>query len=143
MDILSFLNGFQGLGGTAQGMGGASDANPWSVAQQGSGQTQWGPDPVWQQQQLQQLQQQAEFSPVGTPPSLQRALQQDQNQQGGGQGQAPGQTGFSDLFNMTGSAPNSPGSEQGFDPNMFLRMSEGYNRGGLLGALGMLLTNYK
>jgi hypothetical protein len=60
----------------------------------------------------------------------------------GGQ-QPPAQTNFSDLFNMTGSAPSSPGSEQGFNPNMFLRMSEGYNRGGMLGALGMLLTDYK
>ena len=46
-------------------------------------------------------------------------------------------------FNMTGSAPSSPSSEQGFDPNMFLRLSEGYNRGGLVGALGQFLTNYK
>ena len=59
------------------------------------------------------------------------------------QGGAPAQTGFGDLFNLTGAAPMSPSSEQGFDPNMFLRMSEGYNRGGLLGALGMLLTDYK
>lgn len=53
------------------------------------------------------------------------------------------QTGGNSYFNMTGSAPSSPSSTQGFDPNMFLRMSEGYNRGGLLGSLGMLLTDYK
>jgi hypothetical protein len=55
----------------------------------------------------------------------------------------PAQTNFSDFFNMTGSAPGSPSNEQGFDPNVFLRASEGYNRGGLLGALGMILTDYK
>ncbi len=92
--------------------------------------------------------------PMGAIPDQQPIQPVQQSfQAGGGQqmpqaqpfqgGQPQAQAGFGDLFNMTGSAPSSPGNENGFNPNMFLRMSEGYNRGGLLGALGMLLTDYK
>ena len=55
---------------------------------------------------------------------------------------APHQTGFGDIFNPMGSYDMNPNNTQGFDPNMFLRLSQGYNQGGLMGALGMLLTDY-
>jgi len=57
-------------------------------------------------------------------------MQQPQGMQQPQQGQQ-GQSGFGGLFNMTGT---------GEDPNIFLRLAEGYNRGGLMGSLGMGLT---
>lgn len=46
----------------------------------------------------------------------------------------PGQQpGFGDLFNLTGTPQ---------DPNIFLRLAEGYNRGGVVGAIGSALTHY-
>jgi hypothetical protein len=86
---------------------------------------------------IQPQQQSFQVSGGGQMPQAQPYQMQPQPQ-----GSVP-QNNFSDFFNLTGSAPNSPNSEQGVDPNMFLRLSEGYNRGGMLGALGMLLTDYK
>jgi len=201
MNWLSLMSGMMGAQGQGQGQGNLGNA--YGV-QQGQQQPQWGMEALQQgPQQLQQVQQSAEFGTQGTPPSLAAQLAQNTVEQqglmpniepsfdqyisqqpdpmgmvlpqrgevqpkqaaalapqaqsfnaGGGQpmpmgqpyqqpqGAAP-QSGFGSFFNMTGTAPSSPGSEQPFDPNMFLRMSEGYNRGGLLGALGMLLTDYK
>jgi hypothetical protein len=56
--------------------------------------------------------------------------QQQQQQQQQQPQQAPG---FGNLFNMTGTP------EQ---PNLFLRLAEGYNRGGLMGSIGTALTQY-
>lgn len=54
-----------------------------------------------------------------------------QQGQQGAQQQGAQQSDWSTMFGLSGSAQ---------EPNALLRMSEGYNRGGLLGALGMLMT---
>jgi hypothetical protein len=81
----------------------------------------------------------------GIQPQVQRQPMGMNSQPPAGGPPAPNQaqSSWSDLFNPIGSMPTGANSQQAPDPNMFLRMSEGYNRGGMLGALGMLLTDYK
>lgn len=61
----------------------------------------------------------------GMPDQMVGGLQQAQQQQGGGPN-------WGNMLNMTGTAQN---------PNAFTRMGVGYNAGGLMGALGYLLTD--
>jgi hypothetical protein len=67
---------------------------------------------------------------AGLPPSQSQPMGM-QGQAPQGQEQQPG--GFNDLFSLTGTPT---------DPNMFVKLAEGYNRGGLLGALGYGLTRF-
>lgn len=87
-----------------------------------------GPEvPMFNPQMMQQQVSQQAAPPMGGMPQMGMAPQAQQGQQ-----QQP-QPGFGGLMNMTGTA------EQ---PNLFLRLAEGYNRGGLMGSIGTALTRY-
>ncbi len=81
-----------------------------------------GPAPQQQQQQQQEVLPVQSQPMGGTPQSMQPGLQQ-------AQGEGPN---WANMLNMTGTGTN---------PNAFTRMGVGYNQGGLMGALGYLLTD--
>ncbi len=89
--------------------------------------------------------QQANFQPQSTPVDSGQQQQQMAASQQGVPGSMNNPTSQRDIMNQQvkqgfGSLLNFQGTPE--NPNIFLRLAEGYNRGGLIGSIGQALTRY-